>query len=70
MPMLTMSQGMGHPDEEDFDPQIFEPNHPNDEECDETDMNECHQIPDLDLFVDDGMIDLNEGICLISLVSG
>jgi len=57
MPVLTMSQGMGHPDEEDFDPQIFEPNHPNDEECDETEMN---------LFVDDGRIELNEGIRLIS----
>jgi len=68
MPVLTMSQGLGQPDEEDFDPQLFEPTHPNDE-GDETDVNECHQIPNLDLFVDDGMIDLNEGICFISLGS-
>ena len=60
-----MNQIMQHPDEEDFDPHLFEPTHPMDEGGEEIDISEGHQLHNQDFFHDDGILQLNQGIHLI-----
>ena len=45
-----MNQIMQHPDEEDFDPHLFEPTHPMDEGGEEIDISEGHQLHNQDFF--------------------
>ena len=65
MPTRTMNQIMQHPDEEDFDPHLFEPTHPMDEGGEEIDISEGHQFHNQDFFLDDGILQHNQGIHLI-----
>ncbi|RLN29788.1 hypothetical protein C2845_PM05G23010 [Panicum miliaceum] len=57
---LSMNHDIGQPDEEDFDPQLFQPTEFNGDEGDETCIDEVRQLENLDLF-DDGIRQLNEG---------
>ena len=58
---LTLNQGRGEPEEHDFDPHLFQPTHPNDDdEGDETDIIGSHHIETQDFF-DHGIRQPNEG---------
>jgi len=58
---LSQNQGRRQPDEHDFDPHLFQPTHPNDDdEGDETDIIGSHHIETQDFF-DHGIRQPNEG---------
>jgi len=49
---LFQNQGRRQPDEHDFDPHLFQPTHPNDDdEGDETDIIGSHHIETQDFFI-------------------
>ena len=68
---LSQNQGRRQPDEHDFDPHLFQPTHPNeDDEGDETNIIATHHIETQDFF-DHGIRQPNEGtyvftFCIIS----
>lgn len=58
---LSLNQGRGKPEEHDFNPHLFQPTHPNDnDEGDVTDINESYQLETQDFF-DHGIRQPNEG---------